>query len=115
MKTSSFSTYTGPGRISIARFARRGTPAGFRVYKLLAPQSRDMLRMPYERYHELFTAHLATLDPQATWERLHELAGDDEPVLLCYENLQKSGEWCHRTMVSEWFRRELGHEVPEIQ
>ena len=37
MKTSSFFSYTGPGRISIARFAPRGTPAGVRVYKRLAP------------------------------------------------------------------------------
>jgi hypothetical protein len=37
VKTSSFRTYTGPGRISIARFAPRGHPAGYRVYSKLAP------------------------------------------------------------------------------
>ena len=111
MKTASFFTYTGPGRISIARFPARGTPPGFRVYKLLAPQRRDMLHMEYEPYRALFMAHLDTLDAQATWGRLHELSGDHEPVLLCYENLNRPGEWCHRTLVAEWFKRELGHEV----
>ena len=113
MKTASFSAYTGPGRISIARFAPRGTPPGFRVYRWLAPPRHDMLKMAYEPYLELFTAHLATLDARATWKRLHDIAGDDEPVLLCYENLHRRGEWCHRTMVAEWFKRELGHEVTE--
>jgi len=37
MKTASFFAYTGPARISIARFAPRGSPAGFRIYRALAP------------------------------------------------------------------------------
>jgi hypothetical protein len=39
MKTSSFFLYTGPGRLSIARFAPRGSPAGYRIFKPLAPGS----------------------------------------------------------------------------
>src|ERR1700739_2862254 len=31
------SAYTGPDRISIARFAPRGHPAGYRIYSKLAP------------------------------------------------------------------------------
>lgn len=38
MKTSCFSLYTGTGRISIARFAPRSTPAGYQMYKTLAPR-----------------------------------------------------------------------------
>jgi hypothetical protein len=34
---ASFFTYTGPGRVSIARWAPRDTPAGFRIFKPLAP------------------------------------------------------------------------------
>ncbi|EDQ8408608.1 hypothetical protein GO387_003587, partial [Salmonella enterica subsp. enterica serovar Senftenberg] len=41
---------------------------------------------------------------------LHLLMGNVEPVLLCWE---KPGEFCHRQLVSRWFRRELGISVEE--
>jgi hypothetical protein len=91
MKTSAFSLYTGPGRISIARFAPRGTCAGYRVYapwrpalgqkgQAVAAGSTKPASMPG------YAAQLAALDPQQVWDRLHDLAGAGiEPVLLCWE------------------------------
>ncbi|EJP0602850.1 hypothetical protein NVB42_001978 [Salmonella enterica] len=53
---------------------------------------------------------LAKLNPEQTWNELHLLMGNVEPVLLCWE---KPGEFCHRQLVARWFRRELGIAVEE--
>ena len=114
MMTASFKTYAGPGRISIARWEPRGTPAGYRRYTALAPR-RDMLRMPEDQYREkYFREILGPLDPKVVWDELHELAGGAEPVLLCWERTPFSAEnWCHRRMVADWFSREIHRIVLE--
>ena len=93
MKTSSFRTYTGPGRISIARWAPRNHPAGFRVFRRLAPG--DWAKIPTgdgrtrwidtESFLAGYDSQLAALDPQQIWDELHALAAPHEPVLLCWE------------------------------
>ena len=114
MKTASFKTYTGPGRISIARWEPRGTPAGYRRYRALAPR-RDMMRMAQGLYRDVyFRDILGPLDAQRVWDELHELAGGAEPVLLCWEKPPFSdANWCHRRMVAEWFADELRRIVLE--
>lgn len=114
MKTASFATYTGPGRISIARYAPRGTPAGFRQYRALAPDG-DMLKMSRALYLPRYQAILDRYDPQRVWDELHALAGDQEPVLLCWERPPfTANNWCHRRLVAAWLERQLGVQVPEI-
>lgn len=114
MKTASFYTYTGPGRISIARFAPRGMTAGYRIYKPLAPGSW-FNSVPEDVYRELYFAQLAELDAVAVEADLHSLAAGAEPILLCYEKVPFTAtNWCHRRMVAEWFKKELGIDVPEI-
>ena len=113
MKTASFFSYTGPGRISIARYAPRGTPAGFRQYRALAPDA-DMLKMSQALYLPRYQAILDCLDPQQVWDDLHRLAGDQEPVLLCWERPPfTASNWCHRRLVADWFHDRLGVVVPE--
>lgn len=113
MKTSSFFLYSGPGRISIARYAPRGTPAGFRQYRALAPDA-DMLKMSQALYLPRYAAILNALDPQQVWDDLHRLAGDQEPVLLCWERPPFTPtNWCHRRLVADWFHDRLGVAVPE--
>ena len=117
MRTASFFAYKGHGRISIARWAPRGTPAGFRIYKPLAPR-RDMLKIACEPYRRIyFEEILGELDPQQVVDDLHKLAGNEEPVLLCWEkteDINAGKTYCHRHMVSEWFNAMLGIDVPEI-
>ena len=114
MKTASFFTYTGPGRISIARWAPRNTPAGFRVYRPLNPTA-PMLKLDRAEYEPLYLAILAGLDPRQVWDNLHRLAGDAEPVLLCWERPPFTvTNWCHRRMVADWFEQALDVEVPEV-
>lgn len=116
MKTASFFTYQGPGRISIARSAPRRTPSGFRVFRDLAP-GKWFNSVDRAEYRELYLREiLGRLDPRQTHERLIELAGPAEPVLLCWEKPPfDSKNWCHRRMVAEWFGETLGIEVPELE
>lgn len=114
MKTSSLLTYQGEGRIVISRTAMRGMKAGYRIFKTLAP-GEYFRTATKEEYTKLFYAHLATLDPVEIWEKLHDLAGGAEPVLLCYEKPPFTDtNWCHRRMVADWFEKELGHKVEEL-
>lgn len=113
MQTASFFTFTGPGRISIARYAPRGTPAGFRVYKALAPGPwfNSVTRDEYERRYAL---QLAALDPRQVYDELRALAGDAEPVLLCWERPPFTDtNWCHRRLVAAWLEEALGEHVME--
>ena len=45
--------------------------------------------------------------------RIAEEAGGLPLVLLCYEDLTKPGQWCHREHLSSWLR-ERGVEVREL-
>jgi hypothetical protein len=114
MKTASFFTYTGPGRVSISRYPPRKTPAGFRIFRPLAPGTwfNSVTRPEYER---LYGAQLAELNPREVHDKLVELAAGAEPVLLCWEKPPFDDvNWCHRRLVAAWFERELGVVVPEL-
>ena len=116
MKTSSFFSYTGPGRISIARYAPRGTPAGFKIYKPLAP-GEWFNSVSEEMYRELYFAQLSELNAADVVKDLESMAGGAEPILLCYESVKDiaAGKtYCHRHMVAEWLKREIGIDVPEL-
>ena len=115
MKTACFFEYTGPGRISIARFPPRGTPAGFRVYRALAP-GPWFKSVSETEYRKRYAKQLAALDPRATFDTLVETAGGEEPVLLCWErkaDLAAGKVFCHRRIVADWFGETLGIRVDE--
>jgi hypothetical protein len=114
MKTSSFRTCRGPGRISIARGAR-GVAIGFRVYRPLAP-GPWFRSVGYDEYCRLYAEILAKLDPQQTWDELHALAAPHEPILLCWEvpPFVVPANWCHRRLAADWLEQALGVEVPEL-
>ena len=118
MKTACYETFTGPGRICIARWHPRGTPKGFRCFKALAPGDwfKKVERKEFlARYAEEI---LGVLDPQQTYDKLVELADGTEPVLLCWEyppfGPAATGHFCHRVLVAKWFKRTLGIVVPEV-
>lgn len=115
MKTSSFFLYEGTGRISIARYAPKHI-TGHASFPALAPKrwfsDGDKNYTTFRaRYYEHI---LEPLNPQHIWDQCHQLAGDHEPVLLCWEHLRKEGEWCHRRMVAEWLEDALGAHIPEM-
>lgn len=115
MKTASFFGYTGPGRISIARYAPRGTLAGFKIYKPLAP-GPWFNAVREDMYRELYFAQLSELDAATVVKELEGLAGGAEPILMCYEtatDIAAGKTYCHRHMVAEWLKSTLGIEVLE--
>jgi hypothetical protein len=112
--------YRGPGRVGISAGTPRGQPAGFRLYKALAPD-REWLNEPIEIYQPLYEAKLAKLDPQQVWDDLHRLAGKDaagdqvEPVMLCFERPPWTPiNWCHRRMAAKFLEDSLGVSIPEV-
>jgi hypothetical protein len=137
--TSSFRVLRdGPGRISIARWAPRGYPAGFRVYRKLAPGdwSRRQIAGAFGSFNSPkiddtasgrstwiddasfaigYAQQLAALDPARVWHELHALAMPAEPILCCWEvpPFVVPGNWCHRRLVAAWFEEQLGVTVPE--
>jgi hypothetical protein len=114
MMTASFFTFTGPGRVSIARYAPKFTPAGYETFQALEPGPwfRSVTREKYvELYHQEV---LAKLDPRKTLDDLQRLAHGAEPVLLCWEKPPFEGDnFCHRRLVAQWFGDLLGIDVPE--
>ena len=117
MKTSNYFTYSGTGRISVSRSVPRNTPAGYRLFKTLTPGTwlyERKYKYDQQAYRErYFSEILAPLDPKSTYDALCALVVPHEPVLLCWEDLSKPNEWCHRRMIAEWLEQELGISVPE--
>ena len=113
MKTASWRTYFGPGRIGIS-LGVRGVRAGYKVFRPLNP-TREMLHLPHEEFDAQYAQILAELDPLRVWTDLHALAGNFEPYLMCWEVPPfTEANRCHRRQVSAWFEEQLGEAVPEL-
>jgi hypothetical protein len=72
--------------------------------------------VPEAEYRKRYAKQLAALDSRETYDALVALAGDDEPVLLCWErkaDLEAGRVFCHRRIVAEWLGTTLGVDVPE--
>ena len=113
MKTASWFTFFGEGRVGISLGVPR-VASGFRIYRQLAPIP-GTLKLPYQEFCKSYNGKLAGLDAQQEWDRLHQMCGAAEPVLLCWEKPPfRPGNWCHRRLTAEWFEKTLGHVVEEI-
>jgi hypothetical protein len=112
LKTSYFAKYRGENGISIARkspngFAGQKFPALFPSWELINMAKEGKL----EEYQKAYLKKLSYLDVAKVYETLFALT-DGEPVLLCWE---KPGKFCHRRIVAEWFEKELGIKVKEME
>ena len=94
------------------------TPAWYKgnALKMLAPpfQLIEMFKSGYISEKD-FTIDfkeqvLAPLNPKDVYSYIVDKFGDDA-TLLCYE---KSGDFCHRRLVAQWFEKGLGFKVPEL-
>lgn len=66
-----------------------------------------------EEYSRLFKSEiLAFLEEQKIKNLLESLSKNKDLFLLCYE---KPEDFCHRHIVAEWIRNELGLEVKEYE
>ena len=118
MKTSNYFTYSGTGRISVSRSVPRNTPAGYRLFKKLAPGTwlyERQYKFDQQAYRErYFREVLEPLNAREIYDTLCALTAPHEPVLLCWEDLTQPEQWCHRRMIAQWFEQELGICVPEF-
>lgn len=117
IKTGSWKTYTGPGRIGIALGSPRGVLAGYRLYRTLAP-TKDMLRMGLEEYTPAYQAILDKLDPEEIAKNLTHLAGGFVPVMMCFEHpddIAAGTTFCHRHMAARWLEKHLGITIEEVR
>jgi len=68
-------------------------------------------------FDEAFDELLKRLDPRAVVANLRTMQhehGCTGVVLLCYEDLRKPGERCHRKQVANWLKEKLGIQVEEL-
>ncbi|RJX18519.1 MAG: hypothetical protein C4570_06475 [Ammonifex sp.] len=47
-------------------------------------------------------------------ERISREHGGRDLVLLCYEDVSKPREWCHRLVFAEWWGSKTGEKVEEL-
>lgn len=116
IRTASYFTYTGPGRVSISRSVPKGTAFdGIPTCRPLVPDLA-LQGLTEAAYRRRYGKVLDNLDPAAVAAVLKMLAGDADPVLLCWERPPFTEvNFCHRRMVAGWLQDALGIEVPEIE
>jgi Protein of unknown function, DUF488 len=83
------------------------------MYKPLAPGSW-FSTVNAADFRRSYLDQLSQLNPQKVLAELQELADGRMPVLLCFEKPPPDPAWCHRGLVSGWFKDKLGIEVPEL-
>lgn len=101
-----------------------GTPRFKLGYELrgqcytLAPKG-PMLHMEYEQYREAYFNKLNLIGAQKVISIVRKLESDARRegktlVLLCFEDVRKPGEWCHRTLFAEWWKKRTGEDIEEL-
>jgi len=104
-------------KIGITRGAPK-FPTGypFVMERLLAP-SRELFSVnERERFEPKFHSQLDAVGVEqilAQLTQLSEDAGGKDLALLCYEDVRKPGEWCHRLCVASWLESRCGLVVEE--
>lgn len=105
MRTANWHTYTGPGRIMLAKPVS-DLPRPYR----LAPRPL-YLGTKRPRVEDIWSL-LAMADAAATWRWLHTLVWPYEPVLC--SGAPTGVDRSYRTMMAEWLAAHLSEEIPEI-
>ena len=99
----------------------RGVPMSplaypYKLARWLAPSGATFALEDEGRFRESYRAQLEALGLDAILDRLGRIAeeaGGQPLVLLCYEDLTKPGQWCHRQHLSA-FLLGRGVEIREL-
>ena len=92
------------------------SPAQDRFSDLLAPDADSFRRHRHQRieFEAAYRVRLKRAGVPAIRAELERLApGAAAVVLLCYEDLRKDGEFCHRRMFARWWTEVTGEQVWE--
>ena len=95
-------------------------PVGFEFveFNLLAPFGRLFRIDDREEFTKAYFEKMDRIGVAAISKRFQEISdqhGGKDLVLLCYENLTKPGEWCHRQVFAQWWLRETGEGIEELE
>jgi hypothetical protein len=75
----------------------------------------DMVKLTdQEVYRKLYFEKLDTVGVDNIRESFESISSEKPLVLLCYENISKPGQWCHRTMFAEWWKEKTGEVIEEL-
>ena len=85
----------------------------------LAPKGH-MLKMAYEPYREAYFKKLEEIGADkiiGIVQRMDERAQEEGKtlVLLCFEDIRKPDQWCHRTLFAEWWQKMTGEVINELE
>jgi hypothetical protein len=103
-------------KIGISRGNPRGMPAGYKLYKSLAPGPWFRSVEP-AAFLKLYGDILEKLDPKKIVEDILTLANGRKPILCCFEGapkIQTGEQWCHRHLVAQWLEQSLKIDVQEL-
>lgn len=97
-------------------------PTGYEIREqcyALAPKGY-MLKMEYEPYREAYFQKLEDIGVDkiiGIVQRLEARASDEDKdlVLLCFEDIRKPDQWCHRTLFAEWWQAHTGEVIEELE
>jgi uncharacterized protein (DUF488 family) len=84
--------------------------------KELAPDRKLFLVDDYDAFYEPFMSRLENTWPVAE-SRLLGVMSDNpgkDVILLCFDRLDRDGDWCHRQLVAEFISKKWAVEVGEI-
>jgi Protein of unknown function, DUF488 len=112
--TASWSTVLPPDivRVGISRGGAR-RQRGYRLLPALAPGAW-FKSVGETEYIERYQLQLASLDPQAVYGTLCDMAhGAPCVALLCFERAGTDDGWCHRSLAAQWLSAGLGADVHE--
>jgi hypothetical protein len=79
--------------------------------------TRPMLKMEIGPYREMYLARLEVHGVERIAAELEALQTPEAPglVLLCFEDLTKPGEWCHRRIFADYWEEKTGISIPELE
>ena len=79
----------------------------------------DMLKLGYEEYKAEYFKKLDKIGVDkiiGIVQRLDAKAQEEDKklVLLCFEDIRKPENWCHRTLFAEWWLAHTGEVIEEM-
>ncbi len=103
--------------VSISRGEpRRRLPFSYRRLRGLAPDAEAWAQEGREAFTASYLRQLEGLGAERILERLEEIGDGRQAIaLLCWERLDKPGEWCHRRLLADYIERETGTTIPELK
>ena len=75
------------------------------------------IRDDRDEFTRRYRARLDQIGVDAIFAKLERIAAEHDGrrlVLLCFEDLTKPGEWCHRRIAAEWIEEQPGIAILEV-